>query len=79
MNGKFLPEHISKFVHAVLIFRISNIENLPVAAIVLVLDNSEKALDTVFDIGETAFLPTTVNQTYRASLHQVQDELGNDP
>lgn len=79
MNGKFLPEHISKFMHAVLIFRTSNIENPSVAAIVIVLDNSEKALDSVFDIGETAFLPTTVNQTYRAPFHQIQDELGDHP
>jgi len=77
MNVKFSPKHIGKSGYTAFVVWISDIEDAPIALVVLVFDNPEEAFDAVPEVGKTTFLPAAVHQADRSSFHQIQDELGD--
>lgn len=77
MTVKFFPKHIGKSGHTVFVVWISDIEDAPIALVVLVFDDPEETFDTVPEVGKTTFLLAAVHQANRGAFHQIQDELGD--
>jgi hypothetical protein len=72
-------QDIGQFLHAVLVIRIADIENAPVATAALVFDDPEQTLHAILDIRETTLLAPPVDQLNGGPLNQIEDELGDHP
>ena len=71
MDGKLLQQNVCNPLHAEFVVRVTDVENLTVAGVILVFNDPEQAVDAVLDIGEATFLAATV--------HQVDNKLGDYP
>jgi hypothetical protein len=76
---KLCYKNIRKIFHAVFVFRITDIENLTIATVVPIFDDSEKALYPVLDICETPFLLAAIHESDGGAFYKVKNKLGNDP
>jgi hypothetical protein len=59
------------------VFRITDVDDLPIAAAIFVFDNAEQRFDTVADVGEATLLLTAFNQLNRRAFNQVKNQLGD--
>src|SRR6185295_19542679 len=58
-----------------LVARVTDVEDLAVALAVLVLDDTEQALDALSHVREAALLPAAVDQEQRRAFDEIQDQL----
>lgn len=70
-------QHLRQLFNTGFVFRVTDVDNLPVAAAVFVLDNAEQRFNTIANIGEAAFLFTAFDKLDRRTFNQVQDQLSN--
>ena len=69
---KLFHKYFRQFGNAGLVVRISDIDDFPVAQVVLVLNDPEEAFYSVRKIREASFLVSAVNEEYGSAFDQVQ-------
>lgn len=69
-------QFLAELADARLVVRVADVDDLPVAAAVAVVDDPREGLDAVVDVGEAALLRAAVDQADRRAFDQVQDEAG---
>ncbi|MNP50605.1 hypothetical protein D3C76_1448790 [compost metagenome] len=58
-------QHFGQLADARFVFRVTDVDDFPVAAPVFVLDDAEQGFDAVADISKAAFLFAAFNQLNR--------------
>ena len=77
MAFKAGQQHFRQLFDTRFVIRVADVDDLPVAAAVLVLNDAEQRFDTVADIGKAALLLTALNQLDRRTFDQIEDQLGD--
>ncbi|OMP10892.1 hypothetical protein COLO4_04188, partial [Corchorus olitorius] len=70
-------QHLRQLFDARFVIRVTDVDDLPVAAAVFVLDDAEQRFDTVADVSKAALLLTAFDELDRRAFHQVEDQLGD--
>ena len=77
MTFEAVEQHFCQLFDACFVVRVTDVDDLPIAAAIFVFDDTEQRFDTVADVGEATFLFAAFDQFDRRTFYQVEDQLGD--